>query len=160
MDRQGAVDLTGVTLIFATVDSSRHASTAESLFFWAWVDGKGRISIDLANGSATLVVPSKRHFEALGWNLLTDRLFLAAQNKLWVWDPTTLAFTLFATNLPGPVLGLNVRFPDGFLVLGVAKQQKILVWDPSTKTTVGNIPTPGFKPIQSLAQTFPCQQGG
>ena len=53
---------------------------------------------------------------------------------------------------------MDVR-PHGNLLLGVAKQQKILIWDPSTKTTVGTIPTPGYKPIQSLAE-YQCQQPG
>jgi hypothetical protein len=73
-------------------------------------------------------------------------------------SPRLLAFSVYASNLPGPVLGLDVRVQSGLLALGVAKQQKVLIWDPVTKTTVGTIPTPGSKPTQSLAWTFPCQQ--
>ena len=85
-----------------------------------------------------------------------DKLYLAEKDKLWTWDPSTLAFSLIASNLPGPVLGLDVRPIDGNLLLGVAKP-KIIVWDPVTHTTVGTIPTPGFKPTQSLAESGPCE---
>ena len=125
---------------------------------WAWVDGKGLLLIDVDHQSVGLAVSSTRHFEALAWNNAGDKLYLAERNKLWTWDPNTLAFSLFASNLPGPVLGMDVR-PHGNLLLGVAKQQKILIWDPITKTTVGTIPTPGYKPIQSLAE-YQCQQPG
>ena len=128
---------------------------------WAWVDGKGLILMDpTLPFPAALVVPSRRHFEALAWNNAGDKLYLAEQHKLWTWDPSTLAFSLVASNLPGPVLGLDVRPLDGNLLLGVAKQQQIIVWDPVTHTTVGNIPTPGFKPIQSLAESDPCEALG
>lgn len=49
------------------------------------------------------------------------------------------------------------RLLDGNLLLGVAKQQKIIVWNPVTHTTVGTISTPGFKPIQSLAESDSCE---
>ena len=77
---------------------------------WAWVDGKGLILMDVTLPfPATLVVPSQRKFEALAWNNAGDKLYLAEKNKLWTWDPSTLAFSLVASNLPGPVLGLDVR---------------------------------------------------
>ena len=126
---------------------------------WSWVDGKGLITIDVSSQSASLVTHSARHFEALAWNNAGDLLYLAKVNKLWTWNPSTGAFKLVASNLPGPVLGLDVR-PDGNLLLGVAKQAKILIWDPVTKTTVGNIPTPGFKPIMDLVESESCAQPG
>jgi hypothetical protein len=129
---------------------------------YAWVDGKGLITIDIGLAQATLVLPSRRHFEALAWSNSDhqgESLYLAKNRKLWTFDPFTNAFTLVASNLPGSVLGMDVN-PADDLLLGVAKQQKILVWDPVTKTTIGSIATPGQKPIQSLAQSESCQING
>ena len=50
---------------------------------WAWVDGKGLIEIDFTNQHARLVLPSKRHFEALAWEREGGLLYLAKDNKLW-----------------------------------------------------------------------------
>jgi hypothetical protein len=144
-----------------TLDFSTGYQDIEGLAFrsdgalWAWVDGKGLIIMDPVLKETGVVVLSKRHFEAMAWNNAENKLYLAKVNKLWTWDPSTLAFKLVASNLPAPVLGMDVR-PDGDLLLGVGTQQKILIWNPVTKSTVGSIATPGFGSIQSLARAESC----
>ena len=79
---------------------------------------------------AALVVPSQRHFEALAWNDARGQAVPGGAAQAVDLGSGDFASSLVASNLPGPVLGLDVRPLDGNLLLGVAKQTKIIVWDP------------------------------
>jgi hypothetical protein len=125
---------------------------------WAWVDGKGLISIDVTAHTTHMEFRSQRHFEALAWNPEGSTLYLGKLNHLWTWNASTHQFTKLPGTLPGNVLGLEYAHFGEFL-MGLATQPQIVAWNQGSQSVDTTYATAGYRAIQSLAERFCAQPG-
>jgi hypothetical protein len=127
---------------------------------WAWAKGDGMITIDLATGAGTLVIPSKVKIEGLTLSKNTDHtVFYGSVGKeLWVYDLTANQLNVACDNFPGEVEALEL-LPDGILLIGIHEDKgfSLQAFDVDNCQVIPDfsIPTTPFDDVEGIA--FPVE---
>jgi hypothetical protein len=127
---------------------------------WAWAKGDGMITIDLATGAGTLVIPSKVKIEGLTLSKNTDHtVFYGSVGKeLWVYDLTANQLNVACDNFPGEVEALEM-LPDGILLIGIHEDKgfSLQAFDVDNCQVIPDfsIPTTPFDDVEGIA--FPVE---
>ncbi|RKZ41788.1 MAG: hypothetical protein DRQ49_03895 [Gammaproteobacteria bacterium] len=104
---------------------STHFKEIEDLAFspdgtlYAWAKGDGLITIDLATGAGTLMLPSNVLIEGLTLSKEANQtIFYGSINaELWMYDMLTGTLNVACNNLLGETEALEIM-PDGLLLIG------------------------------------------
>jgi hypothetical protein len=127
---------------------------------WAWAKGDGMITIDLATGTGTLVIPSKVKIEGLTLSKNTDHtVFYGSVGKaLWDYNLTTNQLNVACDNFPGEVEALEM-LPDGTLLIGIHENKgfSLQAFDVDNCQVIPDfsIPTGSFDDVEGIA--FPVE---
>lgn len=131
---------------------------------WAWsefggVGGPpGLFTIDVNTGVGTPVFTSSVNIEGLAWNPAGTLLYGSDGNNLWVYNPVGPTFTLIASNLPGPVEGMEMLI-NGRLMGGQHETTSVSIfaYDPVAEVVVvsESIQT-SYNDVEALAWPESC----
>ncbi|MCV6636397.1 hypothetical protein [Candidatus Albibeggiatoa sp. nov. NOAA] len=122
---------------------------------WGWADREGLISIDMTDGSASLVFDSDYRVEDIAWSNDGESLYAVAGTILYEYQPNSGNVTLKCNTFPSEVEAIDM-LADGSLIFAVHENNDTSIHEFDIETCTTNIAIivdTDYSDIEGIAST-------